>query len=156
MNGQTGRKKPGAEPGAIGSYVDAACGKCKSITSHIVLAKVGSNPTRVECRTCHAMHAYRLPGTKKAAAKSQAGRTTAAKAAKQTPEETWATHMRQAKGVAVPYSPSGQFALGSRVKHPSFGEGVVARQSSPTVCEVVFAERTVKLLMQLLNDAPGR
>ena len=32
-------------------------------------------------------------------------------------------------------------------EHPSFGEGVVARLSSATVCEVVFVKGTVKLIM---------
>jgi hypothetical protein len=152
MNGQTAGKRPSAQPtrkradaSGVGTYVDAACGKCKSVTSHIVLAKLGDKPTRVECRTCHAMHAYRLPGVKKASAASRA-------LPKATPAETWAARMRQAKGEAVPYLPGGHYAVGSRLSHPSFGEGVVARQTSATVCEVIFAERTVKLLMSLDNS----
>lgn len=125
----------------VGSYVDAVCGKCKSTTSHIVLAKIGVKPTRVECRTCHAMHAYRSGEAKP--------RSTArtARAPKPTPEEIWAAIMRQGRGEVMPYSTAGRYTVGARLRHPSFGEGVVARLSSTTVCEVVFATGTVKLIM---------
>jgi hypothetical protein len=146
VNGQTGKRRTTApskaEPAAtavtVGGYVNAACGKCKAITSHIVLAKVGVRPTRVECRTCHAMHAYRPSATTRSAS---------ARAAEPSPEEVWTNSMRQARGPTVPYATSGQYAVGMRLKHPTFGEGVVVRLASATVCEVVFAKGMVKLIM---------
>jgi hypothetical protein len=142
-NGPNAKRRPTAKAGpagavTVGGYVDAACGKCKAMTSHIVLAKVGSRPTRVECRTCHAMHAYRA---------STSTRAPSARAVEPSPEEIWGDAMRQARGPVVPYTTSGHYAAGVRLKHPTFGEGVVARLNSATVCEVVFAKGTVKLIM---------
>ena len=142
---------------AVGGYVDAYCGKCKDVTSHIVLAKVGAKPTRVECRTCHAMHQYKAAAT---AAKPSSGTkapgsrtTTRSKAAEPKPEEAWAASMRQARGEAIKYEPGGQYVVGNRLNHARFGEGVVVRLSSGTVCEVVFKTGTVKLIM---GAAQGR
>jgi hypothetical protein len=144
-NGQSGKRRvtaakadPTEAASAVGGYVNAACGKCKAMTSHIVLAKVGARPTRVECRTCHAMHAYRASTTTRASS---------SRAAEPSPEEVWNNSMRQARGATVPYATSGRYAVGARLKHPSFGEGVVARLASATVCEVIFAKGTVKLIM---------
>ena len=155
VNGQTGKRRAAAGKGetavpvvSVGAHVNASCGKCKSVTSHIVLAKVGARPTRVECRVCHAMHAYKTSAT---------SRAPSARAAEQTPEEVWTSSMRQARGATVPYATSGRYTVGARLKHPTFGEGVVARLSSNTVCEVVFITGTVKLIMGAVSKArtPG-
>jgi hypothetical protein len=58
--------------------------------------------------------------------------------------------MRRAQGDATAYSTTARYAIGARVSHKTFGEGVVARLASSTVCEVVFLERTVKLVMGAL------
>ena len=61
--------------------------------------------------------------------------------------------MRRARGAAVPYSTRESYAVGARLNHTTFGEGVVTRLSSSTVCEVVFANGKVKLLMRELRGA---
>jgi len=144
MNWQTGRRrapivKVEAAPGlVVGADILAACGKCKARTGHTVIAKVGVKPTRVECTTCKDVHAYKANPTRRPAAASIVN---------MSPEEAWNVSMKHAQGVARPYSTTGRFEIGARVTHQSFGEGVVARLSSPTVCEVVFLSRTVKLIM---------
>jgi len=144
-------KKERSTSVAVGSYVDAVCGKCRDVTSHIVLAKIGPKPTRVECRTCHASHLYREPGG--TAARSGANRTPAKGGKKTTaatqakPEEAWAKAMRSATGPPVAYSTAHHFELGQRVRHPTFGEGVVVRLASATVCEMVFSTGPRRLLM---------
>lgn len=155
---QSGKGTAAKGDAAVGGYVDAWCGKCKDVTSHIVLAKVGAKPTRVECRTCHAMHQYKAAAT--AAKSSSSGTrapgsrpTTRSKAAEPKPEEAWAASMRQARGDAIKYEPGGQYVVGNRLNHARFGEGVVVRLSSGTVCEVVFKTGTVKLIM---GAAQGR
>lgn len=145
-NAQTGKGGSAAKDGAtVGGYVDAYCGKCKGVTSHIVLAKVGVKPTRVECRTCHAMHAYKAGASASGSTRSS-GRTSS-RAAEPRPEEVWASSMRQARGEAITYTPGGQYQVGNRLQHARFGEGVVVRLASGTVCEVVFKTGTVKLIM---------
>jgi len=124
----------------VGSHVDASCTKCKSLTSHIVIAKIGSVPTRVECRTCSSLHAYRRP--------RRVSNAQTPRAETRSPEVIWQDAMRRARGVAVPYSRQGNYAVGARLNHSSFGEGVVFRVASTTVCEVLFVTGAVKLLMR--------
>ena len=68
------KKTPAAPPKTIevGDDVEAKCTKCKGVTTHIVIAKIGWKPTRVECHTCKAQHQFRAPGTatRKAATKA--------------------------------------------------------------------------------------
>jgi hypothetical protein len=138
----------------VGSHVDARCGKCRDVTSHIVLAKIGGKPTRVECRACHASHLFRPPsaGSSRAGSATRtAGATKGTKkgagADKPKPEEAWAKAMRSSTGPAVSYATAHRFEMGQRIRHSTFGEGVVVRLASPTVCEVMFATGARRLLM---------
>lgn len=143
---QTGKGTAAKGDAAVGGYVDAYCGKCKDVTSHIVLAKVGVKPTRVECRTCHAMHAFKASAS--ASGKTSTGKSrSTSRAAEPKPEEAWAAAMRSGRGEPIKYEPGGQYVVGNRLNHARFGEGVVARLNSATVCEVVFKTGTVKLIM---------
>ncbi len=136
------KKTPPPPPKTIevGDDVDAKCTKCKGVTKHIVLAKIGWKPTRVECHTCKGQHAFRAPGT--------ATRKTAAKAAPDIPpEEQWKAVMKNVTGTPRPYETSGEYTLGIHMKHKKFGEGVVIGLNSQTVCEVAFEEGIKKLIM---------
>jgi hypothetical protein len=128
----------------VGGELQAICGKCKARTLHLVVAKIGVKPTRVECRTCKDTHAYKTVVRQPAVTPNM------------TPEEAWKTSMRRAQGEATEYSPSARYLIGARLSHKTFGEGVVMRLASSTVCEVVFLERTVKLVMgaPLSNGEP--
>lgn len=127
-------KEPPARPLLVGSSIDATCRKCKARTEHTVVAKVGVKPTRVECSVCKETHDYAAPPARRTAARPAVA-------------PTWAELLLATSGAATPYSVSGTYRVGTRVAHASFGEGVVLRHSSPTVCEVLFESRTVKLLM---------
>lgn len=144
---QTGKGSAAKSDAAVGGYADAYCGKCKEVTSHIVLAKKGATPSRVECRTCHAMHLYKASASASASSGKTTGTKSRARAAEPSPEEAWTAAMRQGRGDAVKYTPGGQYVAGNRLNHATFGEGVVVRVSSATVCEVVFKTGTVKLIM---------
>ena len=144
MNWQTPRRKPAiakveAAPGLVlGEPILAACSKCKARTSHTVIAKIGVKPTRVQCSTCNDTHAFKSTPTRRAVPAS---------VAHLSPEEAYAASMRHARGDARAYAANGRYEIGQRVTHPTFGEGVVMRLASATVCEVVFPTRTVKLVM---------
>jgi hypothetical protein len=129
------------QPATVGAETEAMCGKCKKATRHIILAMVGVKPSRVECKTCSAQHAFR--STKGTSSRSRA----AAAVPTLTPEEAWAQAMRRADGATIRYLTSGHFEVGQRLTHPTFGDGVVVALSSPTVCEVMFNTGTKKLLM---------
>lgn len=138
MSFQIARKRPAEKPeppkAVLGTEVETRCRKCRAVTTHVVTGKVGTKPTRVRCNTCEVEHEYTV---------TRARRPTAT-APHQLP---WADAIAQARGTATAYSAAASYVVGSRVTHPSFGEGVVVRLASPTVCEVLFEERTVKLLM---------
>ncbi len=131
----------------VGDDVEAKCTKCKGVTTHIVLAKIGWKPTRVECHTCKGQHAFRAPGTttRKAATKA---------APDVSPEEQWKALMKNITGDPRAYETSGEYAVGSHLKHKKFGEGVVIGLNSQTVCEVAFEEGVKKLIMGS-RRAPG-
>ena len=40
-----------------GDDIDAWCGKCLMVLSHRIIAVVGNQVKKVECLTCHAIHA---------------------------------------------------------------------------------------------------
>ncbi|HEY8517429.1 MAG TPA: hypothetical protein VIS07_18105 [Candidatus Binatia bacterium] len=118
----------------VGSSIQASCRKCKATTEHTVVAKIGVKPSRVACSRCKDEHDYSV-----AKPRAKADPTMSAL--------PWADALRAATGIAKPYSVGGSYGIGARVQHTTFGEGVVVRHSSSTVCEVLFEERTVKLLM---------
>jgi hypothetical protein len=118
----------------LGTELSAKCRKCRAVTKHVVLAKIGVKPTQVRCLTCNDEHPYRTQATRRAV--DAAPR-----------EQSWAEVMQRAPGAATPYSVSASYAVGARVSHASFGEGVVVRLASSTVCEVLFESRAVKLVM---------
>jgi hypothetical protein len=128
-------EKRAPEKPVLGTEVETRCRACRAITKHVVVAKVGAKPTRVRCGTCDLEHEYTITRA----------RRTADAAPLQLP---WAEAIARARGTATPYSASASYLTGARVSHASFGEGVVVRVASPTVCEVLFEERTVKLLMK--------
>ena len=132
MNWQMGRRRAApavqvAPAVVIGSPVQAACSKCKAMTPHVILAKIGVKPTRVECVTCKDAHVFKPALVRRSPI-----------TAGMSPQEAWAASMRHARGESTPYSASGRYAVGSRVSHPSFGDGVVAKLTSTTVCEVLL------------------
>lgn len=150
-NAQTGKQGAAASKTAagpvVGGHVEASCRKCASVTTHIVLAMVAGKPSRVECRVCHGTHAYKATATAPRSSTPRAPGSRASRTPEPLPADVWASSMRSARGEAVTYAPSGRYAVGARLKHPTFGEGVVARLASTTVCEVIFVTGTVKLIM---------
>jgi hypothetical protein len=127
----------------VGAVIDFACAKCKRVTGHRVLRKVGVLPTRLECSVCAGTRAYRSP----AAAAQAKLRRAAATSAIADPEEVWQRAMKAARGPAVAYSSSAHYPVGQRLSHADFGDGVVTARGSATVCTVVFRSGEKKMLM---------
>jgi hypothetical protein len=128
-------EKRAEEKPVLGTEVETRCRACRATTKHVVVGKVGTKPTRVRCSTCDLEHEYTI--------------TRARRSADAAPLQLpWAEALARARGTATPYSAGASYPVGARVSHGSFGEGVVVRIASPTVCEVLFESRTVKLLMK--------
>lgn len=143
---------------AVGDIIDARCGKCKDVRRHAVVAMVGSEVVKVQCKTCGGNHKYRpeTPVAAKApkAAKApraprKAGGLSAAKklAAANAVRKEWEDlEAKTVESGAIPYNMESSFAVGDAVQHDKFGMGFVKKVILPNKIEVHFAEG-VKLMI---------
>lgn len=106
---------------AVGADIAALCSKCGDVW-HVIVAKVGEDIVKVQCKECGGYHRYRHP-SKAAVKKAAAARTAAPRAVVQRFEApaVAADLSRPVK----PYSPSEKCEVGDRVEHPTFGTGTV-------------------------------
>jgi hypothetical protein len=128
------------------------CTSCKMDLNHVVVAMQGDRIARVQCKTCKKEHAYKAPKGVTDPAKGKAA--AAAKREKKAAEKEsapveleWEKLMAQHKNAPVrSYGTKTQFALGDRLSHPTFGEGIVNKLIYPNKCEVIF-RTDVKVLI---------
>jgi hypothetical protein len=152
----TTTKKP-----KTGGEIDAYCTKCRLDLTHRIIAMVGDAVKKVECKTCNSHHLYRRPKTerdaaaarmvkraedRKAAAVAGGGGSKAAREAHAAKAERDAT---AAWEHAIAGQPSSAFkayritltlGLGELIRHPKFGDGVVARVIDRGKVEVLFKD----------------
>jgi len=109
---------------AVGADIEALCSKCGDVW-HVVVAKVGEDVVKVQCKQCSGYHRYKSPhgvsGTKKIATPR------APRATKSAPVERIARPQVEAD-LSKPsraYRPADKYEVGERVDHPTFGQGVV-------------------------------
>lgn len=50
-----------------GDRIEARCTRCNDITGHVIVALVGGEIVKVECRACGSVHKYYPPATPKEA-----------------------------------------------------------------------------------------
>ena len=55
---------------SVGSIVESICGKCNDVMGHTIMAMVGNEIIKVECRVCKSQHRYRPPARVAAGGKS--------------------------------------------------------------------------------------
>jgi hypothetical protein len=123
-------KKP--QP-SVGDIIDARCTKCQKVTNHVVVAMVGIKPANVQCNTCQGTHRYRSP-------------VPALKAARRTSEPSVAHHQEAWVELQVSkngenakdYTMDREFRVGTVIRHPSFGLGLVQRVAGNRKMEVLF------------------
>jgi hypothetical protein len=145
-----------------GGEIDAYCTKCKLDLTHRIIAMVGDSVKRVECKTCGSHHNYRKPKSEKdadSAAAAKAGsavrRPKAESGAPRTASERHAAAERaerervsnwekaiagQPTSAFKPYSVKMLFGSGELVRHPKFGDGVVARVIDRAKVEILFQD----------------
>lgn len=138
---------------AVGADIEALCSKCGDVW-HVVVAKVGEQIVRVLCKECGGQHRYKSPHGAPAAKKqavSMADR--AARPARDKPVERFekpAVAADLARPVR-PYRASEQFAVGERVDHVQFGQGVVEIAESGKI--TVFFATGRRVLVQAKGAA---
>jgi hypothetical protein len=123
---------------SVGADVEALCSKCGDVW-HVVVAKVGDQIVKVHCKECNKEHRYKNP---KAASKAerQPSLTTPKPERQRAPVERFEKPAVAADLTRPPrsYRASEAFAVGERVEHPNFCQGVVEVSESGKVT-VFFA-----------------
>ncbi|MBL7715316.1 MAG: hypothetical protein JNL01_07580 [Bdellovibrionales bacterium] len=134
----------------VGKDTLAFCSSCRMDLNHTIVAMQGDQIKRVQCRTCRKEHVYRSPKGVNDPKMAPPPRKTASGAStpRSTPVEVeWARKMAEAKAMtAKVYSAKSSFQLGEKLKHPSFGEGIVSKLMHPNKIEVLF-EMDLKVLI---------
>ena len=142
----------------VGDIVDSKCGKCKDVRRHVIMAIVGNEIVKVQCKTCGSAHKHRpetpekgplapkTPRTPKTPRKTTAGgaRKSAAEAAARQEWERLSASVVEAE--AAPYDMKASYQAGQSIEHPKFGLGFVLKVIPPNKMEVRFADG-VKLMI---------
>ncbi len=111
---------------AVGADIESLCSKCGDVW-HVVVAKVGEEIVRVICKECGGQHRYRNP---KAPAGAKRSSTTTKSPRPVRPVKIVERFEHPSVAADLdkpprPYRASEKFAIGERVEHPTFGQGVV-------------------------------
>jgi Zn ribbon nucleic-acid-binding protein len=147
-----------------GGEIDAYCTKCRLDLLHRIIAMVGDSVKKVECKTCGSHHLYRRPKSerderlrmlesKRAAAgdpkprgagerrSTAAERLTAAQKVERDQTTAWEKAIAGQPPTAFkPYRITLTFSQGELVRHPKFGDGVVARVIDRGKAEILFKD----------------
>lgn len=130
---------------AVGADVESICRKCGDVW-HVVVAKVGDEIAKVQCKECGSMHRHRPPGGKakksgvsrRRAASSSSRATTGRAKAEPAPPAHEPTVEPDLSAPIRSYSIRDAFAVGERIDHPKFGIGIVEDVSAPGKMQVFF------------------
>ncbi|OFZ21944.1 MAG: hypothetical protein A2X94_15930 [Bdellovibrionales bacterium GWB1_55_8] len=124
------------------------CTSCKMDLNHVIVAMKGDRIAKVQCLTCKKEHVYRAPkGATEPVKKKSKKETAAAEAAISSIEAEWTKLMTAHKDAPMkPYSMKASFALGDKLKHPTFGDGIVGKLIYPNKLEVIFSNN-IKVLI---------
>ncbi|HEV7557862.1 MAG TPA: hypothetical protein VGO00_20490 [Kofleriaceae bacterium] len=135
----------------VGADVEALCSKCGDVW-HVVVAKVGEQIVKVQCKQCGGYHRYKsphaVPAAKRGPAPPRAPRES------KSPVERFekpAVAADLSKSVR-PYRASERYEVGDRVDHVNFGQGVI-ELSEPGKITVFFASGR-RVLVQA-KEAPA-
>jgi hypothetical protein len=129
---------------AVASEVLAYCGSCKMDLNAVVVAMKGDRVAKVQCLTCKKERVYKAPKgidtpTATPAAKKRASKKKEEEQTATSIEAEWEKLMSTHKDTpSKSYSTQGQFILGDKIKHASFGDGIVSRLIYPNKVEVIF------------------
>jgi hypothetical protein len=141
---------------AVGADIEALCSKCGDVW-HVVVAKVGEQIVKVHCKQCGGDHRYKSPhgAPKEKRMPSMFGEKPA-----REPKTREVVERFEKPAVAADltkpvrtYRASEKFAVGERVDHPNFGQGVV-EVSEPGKVTIFFGTGR-RVLVQSKEGASG-
>ncbi len=138
---------------SVGKEIVCYCTRCKMDLGHTIMAMVGGLPARVLCRTCKSEHNYKPkkgvkePGAVTPTTRRVVGSSTKEPKPQAVPVEVeWMRQMNAATSPMRDYAANEGFKMGDRVRHPSFGEGLVQKLVYPNKIEVLF-KSDIKVLI---------
>jgi hypothetical protein len=130
---------------SAGSTIETRCTRCNGVLNHTIVAMVGEKIVRVECSTCHGVHAYHPVKTPReaAAAKGATKKAAAPRKTKVDPEAAaraeWAELLLGMDSAqAIPYDMTRVYRLKNLLSHPNFGLGIVQLVIVPNKIDVLF------------------
>ncbi len=142
-----------ARPTNVAKEVLSYCTSCKMDLNHIIVAMQGDRIAKVQCKTCQKIHAYKAakgvtePSAAPKPAKKKTKKASAEEQMASSVEAEWEKLMAVHKAAAVkPYTIKTQFTIGDKLKHATFGEGIVGKLIYPNKIEVIF-QHDVKILI---------
>ena len=137
---------------SAGSTIETRCTRCNGVLNHTIVAMVGEKIVRVECSTCHGVHAYHPVKAPKepAAAKGTSKKAAAPRKAKADPEAVaraeWAELLLGMDSAqAIPYDRTRVYRLKNLLSHPNFGLGIVQLVIPPNKIDVLFQDGKKRL-----------
>lgn len=117
----------------------AYCTSCKMDLNHIVVAMKGDQIAKAECQTCKKTHAFKAPKGITEPPKKKTRKSANAAPTAQSIEAEWEKLMTAHREAPTKkYGTKSKFALGDKIKHDTFGEGIVGRIIYPNKIEVIF------------------
>ena len=145
---------------ATGADVESLCSKCGDVW-HVVVAKVGEQIVKVQCKECGSYHRHRPPGG--AAARKPRASSSSAGASSSSSRRSALGSRALAKPPPTTFSPDptlpvrtysmrDTFQPGEQIKHPRFGVGLVERTGDPGKISVLFSDGR-KILAQAKPDS---
>jgi hypothetical protein len=126
--------KPRPDAPHVGGEIEAWCGPCDRLTTHKIIAMVGTEPKQVVCDACGGRHNYRTTPARKGAPEPAPTSTRqpssqeldAARKAEQKAEELRALGREVAAATEVKrFDPKERYRPGDVISHPDFGRGKV-------------------------------
>jgi hypothetical protein len=130
-------------PLSAGSDVESVCSKCGDVW-HVIVAMVGNQIAKVQCKECGAVHRHRTaagtraPGAAPMRRRSPGDKPSRPAAPPPPPPSSGPTVAANAELPVRPYAASATYAVAERIEHPSFGIGVI-ESISPGKITVFFA-----------------
>jgi hypothetical protein len=125
------------------------CSKCKLNLNHRVVLVDKGIPKRVLCLTCKTDRRYTVASEPSNGIRVK--RVAAKKPTKANPEAQWHQKLINSDKSIKEYNINARFAVDNRVKHPTFGLGLVVEVIHPDKIKVFFPDGAKVLKCGLAN-----
>ncbi|HTB61679.1 MAG TPA: hypothetical protein VLC06_27655 [Polyangia bacterium] len=118
----------------VGADVESWCGRCGELTTHSIVAMVGSDPKQVLCQVCGSRHSHRTAAARRTAtgASPTSGGETEERGRPVDPEAKRKAAELRALGEEVAastevrlFDPRERYKAGEIISHPEYGRGKI-------------------------------